>query len=242
MAARWTRAEESLYRKELVDLYIQKNLSIKEVGDALGMSYQGVFDRLIRLSIPTSPKSKIGYQNKKQEIRLPKKSKKFAEFLGIMLGDGHVSHFQTSVTLGTKEKEYVIYVQELMEELFNTPAAVTVNKKGYVVVYIGSVQITQFLKNKHNLVQNKVKEQVDVPTWIFEKESYMKAFIRGFFDTDGSIYLLKFGLQISITNHSKPVLVSLQRMLRALGYSVSKVSVVRFYITKRSHVKRFFQK
>ena len=68
----------------------------------------------------------------------------------------------------------------------------------------------------------------------------MKAFVRGFFDTDGSIYKLRFGLQISITNHSLPLLIALQSMLRTLGYSVSEVSVGRIYITRRNQVARFF--
>ncbi|MBL1434442.1 hypothetical protein COB87_002665 [Candidatus Wolfebacteria bacterium] len=240
MVTRWTKEEEFFYKKQLKQLYVTENLSIQEVANVLKMSDKGVYDRLVRLNIKTTPNLKVKYLNRRPPVRLPRKSNDLAEFLGIMLGDGHVAHFQTLVTLGTKEKEYVIYVQKLMTKLFQVPATATTNKKGYSNVYIGSVEITKFLKQKHGLVQNKVKAQVDVPSWIFERKSYMKAFCKGFFDTDGSIYRLKFGVQISITNYSKPLLLSLQRMLRTLGYSVSEISVVRFYITKRSHVERFF--
>jgi hypothetical protein len=35
-----------------------------------------------------------------------------------MLGDGHISHTQVTVTLGSKEDEYVEYVSKLMNEYF----------------------------------------------------------------------------------------------------------------------------
>lgn len=171
---------------------------------------------------------------------MPGRSSELAEFLGIMLGDGNITHFQTSVTLGTKEIEYVSYVAALMTKLFGTPAHTIIKKhSNHRVVYIGSVQITRWLQNEV-LVFNKVKAQVGVPSWILEHKQYMRAFLRGFFDTDGSIYKLKYGMQISFTNYSAPLLLALQLMLRKLEYRVSEVSGPRLYITRRKDVERFF--
>ena len=157
-----------------------------------------------------------------------------------MLGDGHVDHYQTFVTLGTKEYPYVCYMQRVMTELFGVKAHIQTQKSGYHNVYIGSVEITRWLKEQ-GLVSNKVTSQAGEPAWIFSRPEYMKAFVRGFFDTDGSVYALKFGIQISITNHSLPLLIALQSMLRTLGYSVSKISVGRIYITRREEITRFFE-
>src|ERR1019366_69525 len=93
---------------------------------------------------------------------------------------------------------------------------------------------------KEGLVNNKVKSQVDIPKWIFKKPEFMQRFLRGFFDTDGSIYKLKFGIQISLSNKSQPMLKSLQRMLFKLGYNPSAVSADRVYLTGIPDVKRFF--
>ncbi len=68
----------------------------------------------------------------------------------------------------------------------------------------------------------------------------MTRFARGFFDTDGSIYKLRFGIQLNFTNHSKPLRISLQKLLRLLGYRVSEISGPRFYITRISDIERFF--
>ncbi len=239
MARRWTTEEEKQYHGQLYRLYVIENKSIKEIAPLLGIGESSVFDRMKRLNIVSNPERKARYLNKRDDIVLPKQSVALAEFLGIMLGDGHVAHYQTFVTLGTKEYPYVQYVQKLMSTLFGVRAKIAKKKSGYHDVYIGSIAITTWLKAQ-GLVSNKVAAQVGVPDWIMTDAEYMCAFVRGFFDTDGSIYRLRFGVQISITNKSAPLLTALQDMLRRLGYRVSEASAYRIYITKRSEVERFF--
>lgn len=240
MARRWTKEEERSHKDQLRKLYIVENKTIGEIAVQLKIAEASVFDRLRRLNIKTIPEKKLKYRNQRNDVRLPKRSERLAEFLGIMLGDGHVAHYQTFVTLGTKELDYVRYVQVLMQELFKVKATISVKKSGYRDVYIGSTLITKWLK-KQGLVQNKVATQVSVPKWIMSDKKYMRAFARGFFDTDGSIYNLRFGIQISLTNRSAPLLLALQDMLRKLGYRVSEASAYRIYITKRADVERFFK-
>lgn len=240
MAKRWTKQEERFYKKQLQQLYILENKTISEIAIRLKISGASVFNRLRRLNIKTIPEKKIKYRNRRNDIKLPKRSVQLAEFLGIMLGDGHVAHYQTFVTLGTKELAYVRYVQTLMQNLFKVRATISLKKSGHREIYIGSTLITKWLK-KHGLVSNKVKAQVGVPEWILSKKKYMRSFVRGFFDTDGSVYNLRFGIQISITNRSAPLLTALQYMLRKLGYKVSETSAYRIYITKRTDVERFFK-
>ncbi len=240
MARRWNLQEENLYREELQELYVQQNMSIREVGIALCIPESTVFDRLQRLSVPTCPERKSNYLRKRSDIHIPhERSRNLAEFLGIMLGDGHVSPYQTIVTLGTKEYDYVCYVQWLMTTLFRAPATINLKKSGYHDVYIGSIELTRWL-SAEGLVANKVAAQVGAPAWLFDSREYMQAFLRGFFDTDGSVYKLRFGIQLSFTNRSIPLLIALQAMLRRLGYRVSELSLFRIYITRQDDVERFF--
>lgn len=240
MARRWTLEEENRYRLELTELYVVQNKSIGEIGVILKIQESGVFKRMERLGIKSTPHTKAGYLNTLKEVSLPTAySEKLAEFFGAMLGDGHVSRFQTLVTLGTKELEYVTYVAQLMTELFNTPTTISERADGYRDVYIGSVRLTAWLK-ANGLVSNKVASQVDAPPWIFESTEFMRSFLRGFFDTDGSIYKLRFGRQISLTNKSLPLLRSLQCMLVKLGYRPSAISSWKIYLTRRNDIDRFF--
>jgi intein/homing endonuclease len=240
MGRRWIKEEEKNKSKELRFLYVRQNKNINEISAILKIAPQTVFQRLQRLKIPTSPEKKSGYLHKHTDIQTPKKrTKKLAEFFGIMLGDGHISDFQTIVSLGTKEMMYAEYVAVLMGEIFKTKAKVSIRKDGYKDVYISSVELSTWLQEE-GLVFNKVKSQVGVPKWIFSSDDFMRAFLRGFFDTDGSVYRLRYGIQISLTNKSLPLLVSLQKMLFKLQYKPSGISSGKVYVTNRDEIFRFF--
>lgn len=204
-------------------------------------SFQTVYKRLERLGIPTCREEKPRANNARTDIVLPQQySEELAEFIGILLGDGNVTHYQVCVTLGTKEINYASYVQNRMQKVFGGMPKNIQLKNGYRVVYMGSTQATKYLF-KMGLVKNKVRQQVEVPDWIFQEPGFIKAFIRGFFDTDGSVYALRAGIQISLTNCSVPILDALQKMLLALDYSPSGKSCNKIYLTKKADIERFFR-
>ncbi|MFC1731315.1 LAGLIDADG family homing endonuclease [candidate division KSB1 bacterium] len=241
MGRKWTKKEEGERRGELEGLYVTQNKSIREIGAILSISEKTVFQRMKRLGIKSEPYKKVGYLNKRKDLIIPlHRNGDLAEFFGIMLGDGHISSFQIVVTLGSMEIEYARYVVSLMHKIFNIEPKIGVRKTKHYDVYFGSVELVKWLRQE-GLVSNKVVSQVDVPQWVFEKPVYMKRFLRGFFDTDGSIYRLRHGIQIELSNRSKPLLGSLQKMLRSLQYTPSNESCFKVYVTKRREVSRFFK-
>ncbi|HEU0085440.1 MAG TPA: LAGLIDADG family homing endonuclease [Candidatus Paceibacterota bacterium] len=241
MPRRWTTTEENKYRLELFSLYIEQNKSLREVALALNITEASVFSRLKRLGIKTCPTLKDNYLRKRKDLTIPTEySADLAEFFGVMLGDGHLSHFQATVTLGNKEKNYAEHVSVLFQKVFGVAGTICVRKSLYRDVYLGSVEVTSWLF-KEGLVSNKVKSQVNAPSWIFRESILMENFLRGFFDTDGSVYKLKFGIQISFCNRSLPLLESLHLMLKKLKYHPSNISGFNFYLTRRKEVKRFFE-
>ena len=201
MPGKWLVKEETKKRNELILLYIDKNKTIREIAKILRIGESTVYDRLIRLNIPPQRSKKERYNNIRQDIRLPVEySKELAEFVGILLGDGHLNQTQIMVTLGSKD-EYTDYVCGLIEYLFEVKAKVFITPKGHYVVYIGSTMLVRWFLEM-GLVFNKVKSQVDVPRCVFSKKIYMGSALRGLIDTDGSIYQIKFGTQISFCNRS----------------------------------------
>lgn len=241
MAKRWTTEEEKRYHSLLFYLYIKKNKSLRQISEILKLKESTVFKRLKRLNIQTIPHLKKNYLKKRTDLKIPNKySENLAEFFGIMLGDGHISHFQIVVSLGNKEEKYAKHVSLLINKIFKVKSKLSIRNAGYRDVYLGSVELTAWLLN-NGLVSNKVKSQVDIPVWIFSKDKYIKSFLRGFFDTDGSVYKLKYGIQISFCNRSLPILKSLQIMLKRLRYNPSSISLFNLYLTKRQDIKRFFE-
>jgi len=242
MARKWTDSEKSLMRDTLQRLYVIENLSIHQVAVRLGIAYQTVYERLIRLSIPIQKEKKVGYLNKHKNISFPRNSALLAEFLGIMLGDGHISQTQVFVHLGGTERQYAEHISSLMRFLFNVSPRVVLRKRGHIDVYFGSVAIVCWLKSRHGLCHNKVQSQVGVPDWIFKQKQYQKSCVRGLFDTDGSVYALRHGIQVSFTNLSIPLLQSMHDMLISLGYQPSCISDTVVYLTRREQVTDFFKK
>lgn len=242
MAQRWTPTEEQNKFKKLQQLYVKENKTIGEIGSILGLAQSTVFQWIKRLGIPSTPERKeTCIAQKRRDITIPKRySNKLAEFFGIMLGDGNLSYYQVVVTLGTKELAYAEYIVDLINNLFGARPKIGFRKNNFKDVYLGCVDLTEWLR-KEGLVYNKVASQVGAPRWVLSKKEYMENFLRGFFDTDGSVYRLRFGVQIAFNNKSEPLLQATHRMLKLLTYHPSKIAGPKIYLTKRNEVVRFFQ-
>lgn len=242
MAIRWTIKEENKKRNELAELYINQNKAIGEIGKILGIAESSVFDRMKRLNIEANPEKKVHYLNRKwSEINFPDFSEKLAEFFGIMLGDGHISSGQIWIFINNStDREYFTYVKELLKSLFRIePRSHYRADQDMRNLFISSVDLIKFLRERGLTATNKVKSQIDIPSWILNKNSFQKSFLRGFFDTDGSVYKLRFGVQMGFCNRAMPLLESTRKILLNLGYFPSKISRYKVYLTRKSDLYRY---
>lgn len=240
MARRWTFKEEHEKRKELLRLYVRQNKTIGEISRILGVTESTVYDRLLRLDILVTPERKTRYLHKRHDIIIPSDlSRKLAEFIGIMLGDGHLAQTQISISVAKREMRYGEYVASLIKKIFGaSPKCTAQARKGAYDLYLGSVDVVRFLE-KMGLVNNKVKAQVDIPNWIRKKPEYQASFLRGFFDTDGSVYRLRHGVQFSFCNRSLPLLSSVRSILQSLHYHPSHISGYNLYLTRKQELRRY---
>lgn len=240
MARRWTKREEREKRKELYYWYIEKNKTISEIADILGISYPSVYERLIRLSIRPCPHRKDRYRNKKH-VQLPPQNNDLAEFMGIMFGDGHRGDGQLIITINARDDYgYIEYVQKLITKLFKRNSGVQFRKcYNTADVYFGSVEAVSYLTRLGLTAKHKVKEQIDIPKWIKDSSEYGIHFVRGFFDTDGSLYKLKNNAtQMSFSNRSRPLLGSLREILLSLSFHPSRATHV-FYLTRKDDLQKY---
>lgn len=237
MPCRWTHQEEREKRAELTRLYVDANLTIGEIATRLGLSQVGVYDRLRRLEFPSLRSQKKGYNNIRHDISIPIHSADLAELVGALLGDGNITPTQVVMTIGKKDK-YQEYIMVLMKSVFGVSPNVYRSKRGDVSVYIGSTQLVRWLL-RMGLVFNKVRSQVGVPQWVMTSKIYMRSALRGLWDTDGSVYKLKFGCQLGFRNRSLPLLRDVRVMLLRLGFHPSSISGYSVYLTRREELIRF---
>ena len=198
-----------------------------------------------------------------KEVKLPPKSKKLAELVGIILGDGNVHKFigkkSTSYMVriagdSVKDKEYLInYVKPLCDGLFGIESQVHKHKiHNEMFINLNSKLIVEFFESMGLTCGNKIINQITIPNWISTDSSFLKACIRGLVDTDGSLYELKPhwpGLwQICFTNKNQQLMGDFRDSLIKLGIKCSNiynypdgVKASKVYITKRSELRKFYK-
>lgn len=136
----------------------------------------GKFDE----DLPTAP----------HKIKIPRKSKKLAEFFGIMIGDGGISAYRADITLNaTDDREYALFVTQLITELFGvTPKIYRRKGKNAVAITVSRTRLVAYLHSLGLPIGNKITHQIHIPSWIIGNEENERACLRGLFDTDGSIF------------------------------------------------------
>jgi intein/homing endonuclease len=195
-------------------------------------------------------KEKTGFKTAKKFTR-PKKNEKFAEFLGILFGDGHISKYQVSIaTNSITDINHAHFVMKLIFSLFSVTAKIKKKpNKNAVEMIVSSVNLVCYLQSEGMPLGNKIKGNIHIPLWIMEKEKFQKAFLRGLFDTDGCVYLDSHSYKHknyrhigwTITSYADKLLKDTTRSLALLGFEpTQQPSQKSVYIRKQHQIKRYF--
>ncbi|MFH1307561.1 MAG: LAGLIDADG family homing endonuclease [archaeon] len=211
-------------------IYLAKELGISEYtlrydwlikGNTIPLS---VFRKLIRLNPKLSFedfKSKIeilepywgqksGNKYFKPYLLPSKNTKEFAEFYGIMLGDGCLySDLKGICISGDKilEREYFEnYLKKLLKNLFNmTPRINLSNANRSLRLIMYSKPISEYLLKIGFPKGKKLNHKIKIPKYILKNNELTSYCIRGLFDTDGSLSAhphSKAMIHLSVTSES----------------------------------------
>lgn len=187
------------------------------------------------------------------KINIPSESVELSEFYGIMLGDGNLT-IKKEYKIGTyqirivgdsrNDKEHLMsYVKPMIEKLFRIKVVYWKAKnQNALVLVVTSKELASFLENKGFKSGDKIRNQLTIPDWIKEKNEFLKACLRGLYDTDGSVYQLtnQNSYQILFTNYNRTLLEEVRNSLLKIGIGVSQISRNRdITITKKSELRKF---
>lgn len=162
-----------------------------------------------------------------KSIKLPdKKSVDFAEFYGIMLGDGciysNISGFCISGDSISDKKYYEDYLKKLIFKLFGIePNLCYSNHVNSVRCSFYSRKLSRFLMRIGFPKGKKRLGKLEIPNFILKDFNLIKACLRGLNDTDGTVCAhpnSRIMIQISITVPS--LLDSCKRAFDKLGIKV----------------------
>lgn len=184
-------------------------------------------------------------------IKRPAESTDLAEFIGIMLGDGGLTHFQCSIYLNSEtDQEFAYYITNLVKKLFGIEPKIYIHKKHKVWrVSISGVNLVEYLTSKGLYLGNKVHLQVGVPDWISTKEGYMRACIRGLVDTDGCFTIHRYRVKnkvyaypkLAFSNRSEPILQFVYQGLKQLGFNPKRTFEYGVWLHNQQEVRRYLQ-
>lgn len=170
---------------------------------------------------------RYSYYDKAKRLIFPQElSTELAEEIGIHLGDGCLSYNKKyfSVKTNKKEEDYMIkFIFPLYKKLYNLDL-----KPMRLTSVIGfEIYSLAFFEFKNKILKipygNKVNNKIEVPKIIIDsrnKEIY-KAFIRGLFDTDGCVNIVKSKNNyptITFTIRSEKLIIQVKEMLLKLGF------------------------
>ena len=150
------------------------------------------------------------------------------EFLAIMEGDGSLlTNGQTfSIALNSEdEPRYVNYVRHLLKRIF-PKVLIHENKdevgKGITFV-INDMSYHYAIVSRGLVPGHKVLNQIHVPRYVILFRNFLRAWLKGLFDTDGSIYLRTggMGISLSFSSGSKPLVEDFATVCSLIGINTA---------------------
>lgn len=157
-------------------------------------------------------KSKMQKYSNLKEVHFPENYEEIlneAEIIGIMLGDGHIYPNNRSLRLRVRELDFCQNFKNLVECTYGIKAKI--DNKYYYNCYVHSTLLTKRIINLTN--HNK-----KIPKFILKRDNKIKArFVRGFFDSEGSMDVIYNRRQIVLTQKNKEILLQIKSLLHNLG-------------------------
>lgn len=169
-------------------------------------------------------------------------SEELAEFLGVLAGDGHVNKVKFGVSVCADKDLDTHYLKKHYPALVNGLFCIRIRhnvQNNVLRAWIHSKQLVIYLE-KLGVPIGKKLGNLRIPKLVRTELRFVKAYIRGLFDTDGSFYQHhKSDAAICITSYDKIFLEEVKRALQQTGFSPS-VSGRNLFLYSKKDVAKFF--
>ena len=175
--------------------------------------------------------SKVNFSisDKKKQIKLPNKiTPELAEEIGMHYGDGFLSAKRYDYRLKGNFKDEIPYYEDYIRPLFKKLYNLNINLKQFQSTYgfeIYSQALCEF-KTKVMKIKSGNKEYINFPEPLkVNNVEILTSFLRGLFDTDGSLYFkTRYGYEkyyptITLSLFSKGLIKEVGEILNMLGFN-----------------------
>ncbi len=186
----------------------------------------------------------------RKSVRRPYYSGDVAELVGILLGDGSIRARQVTISSNVLDADHAAYIQDLVLKLFGLQMSQGLDMDDHTITLTASsTELVECLVAMGLHVGDKVRQQVDVPNWVWRKREFEMGCLRGLMDTDGCVYRHAYQVngtryrytKLAFTSASAPLLHSVKRMFEHVGVFPSlHRDGRRLYLHDSNGVKKYF--
>lgn len=186
-----------------------------------------------------------------RKVRFPVASDLLAEFIGVVMGDGHVGRYQVSIcTNSITDSEHATYIYELAKKLFDVPIALRKKKESNALsITISSREVSRFLQQQGIPEGNKIEKGIVIPAWVSSRRSFSNRLMRGLFDSDGCVFVdthriegkIYRNLGIAFANQEPTLLRFFYENLCAIGLSPTQTSRFRVFLRRKRDIEKYFE-
>lgn len=186
-----------------------------------------------------------------RKVTTPGKTAAFAEFIGIVIGDGHVDRYQVSISTNSEtDLAHAEYIQKLAQKLFDIPVTIITRTSSLAVVVLISSKAVCDLLALHGIPQgSKQRLGVTFPTWITTNPILTTSCVKGLFDTDGCVFEDKHQIRgksyksvgIAFANNEPNVLAFFFNALVSLGLHPTQTSRHRVFLRRSRDIEAYFR-
>ncbi len=195
--------------KILSNLYLEKRLSLKKIGNLYNMSASGILKRMRKLKLPTRNSWETNIIHAKKPFLGSNEEK--AYLIGFRIGDLGVrlSSKQTKnirVNSNTTKKEQAGLIRGLFENYSDVWISKP-NNSGVISTSTILHSSFSFLLPKADLIEK----------WIKINKHYMSSFVAGYVDAEGSFGIYNNRARFRLGSYDRNILTDITGWLRGFG-------------------------
>lgn len=153
-----------------------------------------------------------------------------AEFCGIIMGDGNIwsneRKYEVTITGNiVNDKEYFDKLYSFVDSKIKKHPYYRIRGRGLRLT-IYSKKFYDFVTCEVGIPPRLLKSESGIPISIAKNQTLVRGFIRGLFDTDGSVFTShKKGVSkyptLEITNSNQKLLVQVYKKLKEMGFRIN---------------------
>jgi len=208
----------------------------KKIAKILSLNLDDVMSNVVKI-LPSNWGQKLHHNGKK--IRAPSlDDPEIAEFIGALLGDGHLTKYTVELCGDSRlDKHYLVnYIPKLVSNLFLLDGAIRVQQNTLRVKF-QSREMSKWIVENFNFSYGKKVDLLNrIPKIFFKNVFQLAACIRGCVDTDGGIYRFYDRLAVAFFNKNKMLLKDVADGFKQLGFHPSFTKGEEVWILRRNDV------